>query len=79
MLTFTTDQLRGLVKSAAPGDESVARAVDNIHFHEFSDVEGSVKSDAEFLKTHPLILKETVVTGWVYEVETGKVREPFSS
>ncbi|KAI0321179.1 carbonic anhydrase [Amylostereum chailletii] len=75
MLTFTTDHLRNAVKADAPGDETVARTVDGIHFHEFGDLEGAVKSDVEFLKNHPLVLKETAITGWIYEVETGKVKQ----
>jgi carbonic anhydrase len=74
MLTFKSDQLRGIVKDAHPSDQAVANAIDAFPtFHEFSDVEGAIKSDVEFLKKHPLILKETHVTGWVYECETGKV------
>ncbi|KAH9912250.1 carbonic anhydrase [Epithele typhae] len=38
---------------------------------EFLDVE----SDVKFLQEHPLVLPETKVTGWVYEVETGKIRQ----
>ncbi|KAL1739812.1 carbonic anhydrase, partial [Schizophyllum fasciatum] len=74
MLTFTTEQLRQLVKDASPGDSAVASAVEQIgSFLEFQDLEGSVRQDVEFLKKHPLILKETSVTGWIYDVKTGKV------
>jgi carbonic anhydrase len=75
MLTFTSDQLRDIVKGDAQADEGVAAALQAIgSFHEFSDVEASIKSDVAFLKNHPLILKETTITGWVHEVETGRVR-----
>ena len=73
MLTFTTDQLRRIVKEADPGNIAVAQAVDQIHFLEFSDLERSVKYDVEFLREHPLVLKDTIVTGWIYHVETGEV------
>ncbi|KAG5353474.1 hypothetical protein C0989_006632, partial [Termitomyces sp. Mn162] len=72
MLTFTTDHLRRIVKEADPGNTAIAQAVDQIHFLEFSDLEKSVKDDVEFLKEHPLVLKDTIVTGWIYHVETGK-------
>lgn len=72
MLTFTTPQLRKLVKDADPSNPAVA-AVDNIDFLEFNQLEQSVKEDVEYLKTNPLVLKESVVTGWVYDVGTGKV------
>lgn len=73
MVTFKTPQLRERVASSAPEDKEVARLVETIDFHEFDDVEESVKDDVQFLKAHPLLLKETTITGWVYEVETGKV------
>ena len=76
MQTFTTPQLREKLKAAAEegGTEKVAAAADAIQFLEFSDLDRSVKEEVEFVKAHPLILKETEVTGWVYHVESGKVR-----
>jgi carbonic anhydrase len=73
MLTFTTPQLRDIVKKAHPGDEGVAKEVDSIDFLEFPHLEESVKSDVKHLEDNPLVLKETTITGWIYEVETGKV------
>jgi carbonic anhydrase len=75
MLTFTTPQLQEKLKDfAGESDaEKVAAAADAIQFLEFSDLDKSVKEEVEFVKTHPLILKETEVTGWVYHVESGKV------
>ncbi|KAG6919591.1 hypothetical protein DXG01_004255 [Tephrocybe rancida] len=73
MLSFTTDHLRRVVKEAEPDNAAVAEAVEDIHFLEFADLQESVKSDVKFLQEHPLILKGTEVTGWVYHVETGKI------
>ena len=78
MLTFTTPQLRKLVKDSDPSDPSLS-AVDEIDFLEFPELEQSVKDDVEYLKTNPLVLKETVVTGWIYDVTTGKVRISHTS
>ncbi|KAI0823096.1 carbonic anhydrase [Trametes gibbosa] len=75
MVTFDTPQLRGLVKEGAPGDAALAETVDDIDFLEFKDVEGSVKADVKFLQENPLVLAGTKVTGWVYEVETGRIRQ----
>lgn len=72
MLTFSSDQLRTLVKEQTPAAGSVVDAIPT--FHEFSDIEAAVKSDVQLLKDSPLILPETVITGWIHEVETGKVR-----
>ncbi|TFK57628.1 carbonic anhydrase [Heliocybe sulcata] len=64
MLTFSTDQLRKMVKDSDPNDEGL-NAVDKIDFLEFDDLEGSVKKDVEFLQNNPLVLKETKVSGWL--------------
>jgi len=76
MQTFTTAQLREKLKASAEagGAEEVAVAAEAIQFLEFSDLDKAVKEEVEHVKTHPLILKETEVTGWVYHVESGKVR-----
>ena len=76
MLTFETEHLRDIIKSSSPGDNEVAILVNDLHFHEFNDLEGAVKKDVAFLKSHPLLLKETKVTGWLYTVDTGKVIHP---
>lgn len=75
MLTFSDEQLRSKVIDAHPGDTKVSEAVNDLQFGPFPDLDRSVKDDVAFLKNHPLVLKEGNITGWVYEVETGKVRE----
>jgi carbonic anhydrase len=72
--TFTSDQVREKLVARAPGSAEVASEVAKIDFHEFSDIEAALRENIDFLKNHPLLLKETVITGWAYEVETGKVR-----
>jgi len=72
MLAFKNEELQGLLKEKYPQASS---EVDSIDFLSFSDLEGSIRADVEYLKEHPLVLKESVVSGWVYEVETGKVRQ----
>ena len=77
MLTFTTPQLRQLVKDSDPGNSALSE-VDKIDFLEFPELEQSVKDDVDYLKTSPLVLNETIVTGWVYDVSTGKVQHSCS-
>ncbi|CAA7259954.1 unnamed protein product [Cyclocybe aegerita] len=74
MLTFTNEQLHDKVKAEAPGNAAVAAAVDAIDFLPFSQLEESVKEDVKFLKENPLLLEGTNLTGWVYDVTTGKVQ-----
>ncbi|PVG02051.1 carbonic anhydrase [Serendipita vermifera] len=72
MLTFTTPQLQDKLKSQYP---AAAKEIESIDFLPFPNLEQSVKDDVAFLKNHPLVLDETTITGWVYEVETGKVKQ----
>ena len=69
MLLFTNEALREKLKQAYPKSSA---EIESIDFGPFPEIEGAVKSDVEFLKKHPLVLSDSVITGWVYEVETGK-------
>lgn len=70
MVTFTTDQLQQRLKSEHP---EATKEIESIDFLTFPDLEQSVKDDVQYLKTNPLVKKGGHITGWVYEVETGKV------
>lgn len=74
MLKVTTPELRKTLKDTDPSSDAIATAADSMDFLEFTDLDGSVKRDVDFLQHHPLILRETLVSGWVYHVESGKVR-----
>ncbi|KAH8831528.1 carbonic anhydrase [Flagelloscypha sp. PMI_526] len=64
MTLFTSEKLRTKITTETPS------------FAEHDgDVEASVRKDVNILKDSPLILPETVITGWIYEIDTGKVRE----
>ncbi|CAL1696306.1 unnamed protein product [Somion occarium] len=73
MLTFTTDQLRKIVKDSDPTNPAL-KVVDEIDFLDFPEIEQSLKEDVKFLKENPLVLPGTEITGWVYEVETGQIK-----
>lgn len=70
MLTFKNDEFQGQLKNKFPGANE---QIESIDFQPFSELEESVKNDVKFLKEHPLVEKDSSITGWVYEVETGKV------
>ena len=50
---------------------NVAQGID---FQPFGDVEQSVIDDVEAIKASPLLRKGVPVRGFVYEVETGRIR-----
>ncbi|CAE6432062.1 hypothetical protein RSOLAG1IB_09069 [Rhizoctonia solani AG-1 IB] len=73
MLTFSDKDIKDKLKESQ--DPAVAPLIDQIAFLPFSEIEQSVKEDVEYIKSHPLILKDAKVSGWVHEVETGKIRQ----
>ena len=69
MLTFTNDQIRDMLKQDTGVDAS------NIDFLPFSDVDESVRGDLKKIRSSPLILDDIPVRGFVYDVQTGRLRE----
>ncbi|CZR50919.1 related to carbonic anhydrase [Phialocephala subalpina] len=74
MLTFQNPDALGIVKSNL-GEEGVKAVADGFkgEFLPFPDLEKEVKSDVEWLKGNKAIPGSVEISGWVYEVETGKV------
>lgn len=66
MLTFTDEVIRDKVR------KDLQQNVDHIAFLPFGDLEQSVRDDVKLLKDSPLVL-DVPITGYVYEVETGKI------
>ncbi|KAG7004543.1 hypothetical protein G7Y79_00024g054930 [Physcia stellaris] len=44
-----------------------------LNWREFADLEQAVRDDVAFLRTSKAIPKSVNISGWVYDVETGKV------
>jgi len=72
MLTFDGETARALVRENK--GEAAAGEVQELDFLTFADLEREVREDVAWLKEKKV--EEGVrVSGWVYEVETGKVRK----
>lgn len=69
MLTFDNETLRGIVRDQLGADAS------DIDFLPFSDLEQSVRDDVRIIQESPLIPDEVAVTGFIYDVKTGRVHE----
>jgi carbonic anhydrase len=67
MLTFTNDDLRKKLADERGVDAS------NIDFLPFPDLEQSVRDDVATINASPLLPDGIEVTGWVYDVKTGKI------
>lgn len=69
MLTFSDGDIRNKLR-----DGELKANADHIAFLPFSDLKQSVLDDIALLKASPLLL-DTPITGYIYEVETGKIVE----
>ena len=69
MVTFDNDTLRGICREQLGADAS------DIDFLPFTDLEQSVRDDVELIRTSPLIPDDIRVTGFLYDVKTGKLSQ----
>lgn len=68
MLTFSNEDARGLV------EKNGSKVDSDYDFQPWGDLEKAVKDDVQYLKGQEGLIKGTEVSGWVYEVESGKVK-----
>ena len=73
MLTFKNDDAKAVVEKNL--GRSAAQEVSGLDFLPFSNVDQAVKDDVAFLRSQKVVPNSVNITGWVYEVETGKVRQ----
>ncbi len=69
MLTFDNPTMHGICQERLGVDAS------DIDFLPFADVEQSVRDDIEIVRSSPLIPSDIDVTGFVYDVKTGRIHE----
>ena len=73
MLTFTNEDAHAVVeKNLGPEAKKELGALD---FQPFPNLEQAVKDDVKLLQESKVIPDMVIISGWVYEVETGKVRQ----
>lgn len=72
MLTFDNEAARGVVLKNK--GEAAVKEIEHLDFLTFPQLEEKVKEDVAWLKSKA-IFEGIRITGWVYEVESGKVRK----
>ena len=72
MLTFKNEDAYAVVEANL--GEQGKEALGGLDFLPFPDLDQAVKEDVEFVRASKAIPDHVEVSGWVYEVETGKVR-----
>ncbi|KAI1387137.1 carbonate dehydratase [Hypoxylon trugodes] len=73
MLTFSNEDAHGLVQKNL-GHSAVAE-IATLDFLPFQDLEKAVKEDVNYLKRSATVPDHVAISGWIYEVETGKARQ----
>lgn len=66
MLTFSDESIRQKVRSELGED------ADHIAFLPFTDLKASILDDVKLLENQPLLI-DVPITGYIYDVKTGKV------
>ena len=69
MLTFNNRDLRQKVR------DDLGQDTGEFDFLPFQDLDDSVREDIEFLQATQLLNPETLLRGFVYDVQTGRLRE----
>ena len=69
MLTFDNATMHGICQERLGVDAS------DIDFLPFADLEQSVRDDIEIVRSSPLIANDVEVTGFIYDVKTGRLHE----
>jgi len=75
MLTFKHEDAVGIVEKNLGADAVTELKAKVPDFLPFSELEKAVEDDVKFLKATKLVPDSVTISGWVYEVETGKTRQ----
>jgi carbonic anhydrase len=74
MLTFKHSDAVGVVEKNL-GSEAVEELKGRVpDFLPFPELEAAVKDDIQYLRATKLVPGSVTISGWIYEVETGKTR-----
>lgn len=73
MLTFKNEDAHAIVLKNLGAE--AGKELEGLDFLPFPDLDQAVKDDVEYLKGSKAIPSHVTISGWVYEVETGKVRQ----
>ncbi len=73
MLTFKNEDAHAVVEKnlGAAGKQALL----GLDFQPFPDLDKAVEDDVKYLKGSGAIPDSITISGWVYEVETGKVKQ----
>jgi carbonic anhydrase len=71
MVTFQNSDAHSIVeKNLGP---SAAAEIGTLDFQPFPDAEQAAKDDVEYLRKSATVPQDVVISGWIYDVHSGKV------
>jgi carbonic anhydrase len=73
MLTFQNSDAHAVVQKNLGAE--AAEEIKALDFLPFPELESAVKDDVQFLKGSKAVPDSITISGWLYEVETGKVKQ----
>lgn len=73
MLTFTNEDAHHVV--AQKLGPTAAAELATLDFQPFPELDAAVKDDVEFLRKQSAVPDSIAISGWVYDVQTGRVRQ----
>ncbi|TDZ40566.1 Uncharacterized protein C8035_v005555 [Colletotrichum spinosum] len=74
MLTFTNEDANVIVDKNLGADASAELKSRNLDFLPFPKLEDAVRKDIDFIRGTKLVPDSTILSGWIYEVETGQTK-----
>jgi carbonic anhydrase len=75
MLTFQNEDAYGVVEKNLGADAVQELKSSKLDFLPFPKLEAAVEDDVKYLKGTKLVPDGVTISGWVYEVETGKTKQ----
>ena len=72
LMRSTEGELRSMIES-----HTGAASVSPQHFYAFKEPEENVRKQLEKLRSHPWVRKEIILRGFVYDVDSGRLKEVF--
>jgi carbonic anhydrase len=75
MLLFNNDVALGLVEKNLGASAKEGLVSKDFDFHTITSLEAAAKDDVEWLKGSGYVGKDVPVTGWIYDVKTGKATQ----
>lgn len=75
MLTFENRDIYKVINKNLGQGATGELEAQSFDFLPFPDLDEAVREDVEFLRKSQLVHRGVEVSGWIYEVETGRVRK----